>query len=250
MTDDSSSRDGQSLATQPVTADTVGLLEGLCTTRAIRRYRPDPVPDDLLRDVLFAATRAPSGSNRQNFRFVVLRDGETAAEAKRIIAEGAQAIWGEKRQTDGYDSGSGVVADSPKARMAHTMQRYVQEFASVPVLLLPCFTRHRAANVMEGASVYPACQNVLLAARAVGLGGVLTGFHAPVEPQIRTLLQIPDEVVIAATITLGFPEGNHGPVRRRPMAELVYEGSWGSTASWIVDPPGVANTQAGPPKRT
>ncbi len=248
MSDQSSPATGSDLANQPITADTVGLLEGLCSTRAIRRYRPDPVPDDLLRDVLFAATRAPSGSNRQNFRFVVLRDGETACEAKRLIAEAAQAIWGDKRKHDGYDSGSGAVANSPKARMAVTMQRYVQEFASVPVLLLPCFTRHRAANVMEGASVYPACQNVLLAARAVGLGGVLTGFHAPVEPQIRTLLQIPDEVVIAATITLGFPEGRHGPVRRRPMQELIYDGSWGATASWIADPPGVANTQAGPPK--
>src|SRR6202022_3249770 len=90
------------LAAQPLPDDVTGLLEGLTTTRAIRRYRDEPVPDDALRDMLFAATRAPSGSNRQPFRFIVLTDGPKAREAKRIIGASAQGLWGRKRDGDGY----------------------------------------------------------------------------------------------------------------------------------------------------
>jgi len=225
----------------------VGLLEGIGTTRAIRRYRDEAVPPEALRSILFAATRAPSGSNRQPFRMLVLTDGPKALEAKRLIGESARRIWGSKRQTDAYDSGSGAVENSPKARTARTMQRYVDEFETVPVLILPCLVRYRAPTPTEGASVYPACQNLLLAARALGYGGALTGWHYSVEKDLRSLLGIPDEVFMAATITLGRPEGHHGPVRRRPIRELIYEESWGESPDWATDPPGTRYTSAGPP---
>lgn len=236
------------LAAVPLPADTMGLLEGLSTTRAIRRYRDEPVPDDALRAMLFAATRAPSGSNRQPFRFIVLTDGPKAQEAKALIGGAARRIWGNKRRADGYDRGSGAAESSPKARMARTMQRFVDEFDRVPVLVLPCLVRYRAPNAMEGASVYPACQNLLLAARALGYGGVLTGWHAPVEHHLRPLLGVPDEAFMAATITIGRPEGSHGPVRRRPLEELVHGEEWGSAPAWAVDPPGTGFTSAGPPR--
>lgn len=232
----------------PLNPDTVGLLEGLTTTRSIRRYTDDPVPDHVLRDIMFTATRAPSGSNRQPFRFVVLRDGPVAAEAKAIIGRGAQAAWAAKRENEGYDEGSGVDPASPKARMARSMEHYVDHIDQVPVLVLPCLIRYRPAHATEGASVYPACQNLLLAARALGYGGVLTIWHAFVEADLRALLELPEEVAIAATITLGKPAGRHGPVRRVPMADLVYEGMWGTSASWAVDPPGTRFTGAGPPR--
>src|SRR6202453_1072480 len=114
----------------------VSLYRGLLTTRAIRRYTDEPVPDEGLRDILFAATRAPSGSNRQPFRFIVLTDGPVAEEAKRLIGEGARRFWAAKRNADGYDAGSGARADSPKARMARTMQQYVDSYETVPVLVL------------------------------------------------------------------------------------------------------------------
>jgi nitroreductase len=228
--------------------DAVGLLEGLTTTRAIRRYTSDHVPEEALRAMLFAATRAPSGSNRQPFRFVVLTDGPIARQAKQLIARGAQQVWGAKRESDGYDRGSGAEHLSPKARMARTMQQYVDNFANVPVLVLPCLVRYRAPNPMEGASIYPACQNLLLGARALGYGGVFTGMHYHVESELRALLRIPDGVFIAGTITIGKPEGHHGPVRRRPMSELVYSEEWGSPPPWAVDPAGTRHTAAGPPK--
>jgi nitroreductase len=234
---------------RPLPPDTVGLLEGITTTRAIRRYHDEPVPDEVLRDILFAATRAPSGSNRQPFRFLVLTEGEVADRAKALIGEGARAVWSAKRRDEGYDRGSGHDADSPKARMARSMQRYVDEIDRVPALILPCLIRYRDPHPTDGASVYPACQNLLLAARALGYGGVLTIWHAMVEPQLRELLGIPDEVFIAATITLGRPEGGHGPVRRVPLDQLVYRDRWGNPPDWAEDPPGTRHTGAGPPGR-
>jgi nitroreductase len=233
----------------PDDVEPVDLLEGIATTRAIRRYRDEPVPEEVLAQILFAATRAPSGSNRQPFRFVVLTDGPNAAKAKALIGEGARRGWAGKRDLDKYDEGSGARDDSPKARMARAMQEYVDNFERVPVLILPCLVRYREPNPYEGASVYPACQNLLLAARALGYGGVLTGWQALVEPELRALLGIPDEVFVAATITLGKPKGGHGPVRRRPISDVVFADAWGAPAAWAVDPPGTEHTQAGPPKR-
>lgn len=240
--------DPHALAETPLQPGAVDLMAGLATTRAIRRYRDEPIPEHDLRDILFAATRGPSGSNRQPFRFLVLRDGPKAREAKRLIGEQARRLWGAKRQNDGYDQGSGARDDSPKARMARVMQSYVDEFESVPVLILPCLVRYRAPNPMEGASVYPAVQNLLLGARALGYGGVITGFHAAAEADLKALLGIPDDVFIAATVTLGRPQGSHGPVRRRPMGELVFEEGWEQPPAWAVDPPGTRHTSAGPPK--
>lgn len=223
------------------------LLEGLATTRAIRRYTDEPVSDEALATIMWAASRAPTGSNRQPFRFIVLRDGPRAASARALLAGAATAMWGAKRASDGYDEGSGADADSPKARMARTMQHYSDHLAEAPVIIIACIARHRQPNPMEGASVYPACQNLLLAARAIGLGGVLTGLHGFVEDELREVLGIPAEVGISATITLGHPHGRHGPVRRRPLAELVYEDGWAQAAPWAIDPPGTKFTSAGPP---
>jgi nitroreductase len=234
----------------PLPDDAVGLLEGIASTRAIRRYRDEPVPPEALRAILFAASRAPSGSNRQPYRFLVLTDGPKAREAKRLMAESARRAWNYKRDTDRYDRGSGVTDNTPKARMARTMQRYVDDFERVPVLILPCLVRYRPPTSFEGASIFPACQNILLAARALGYGGVITGFHFGVEAELRQLLQVPERAFMAATITIGKPEGGHGPVRRRPLHELVYGEGWEQVPDWAVDPPGVRYTSAGPPRGT
>ncbi len=228
--------------------DGPSLLEGLATTRAIRRFRPEPIPEVDLASMLWHATRAPSGSNRQPTRFLVLRDGPAAAEAKELLAGAFRAIWADKRRADGYDEGSGAADDSPKARMARTMEHFVDRFAETPVVVLACYRRHREPHPSEGASVYPACQNLLLAARALGYGGVMTIWHAAVEDDLRRVLGIPADVVIAATIALGRPEGHHGPVRRRPLAEVVYDDRWDAPATWATDPDGTRHTAAGPPR--
>ena len=229
--------------------DAVGLLEGINSTRAIRRYRDESIPEKDLRDMLFAATRAPSGSNRQPFRFVVLTDSDKAKQAKVLIKQGAESVWRAKKTNDQYDQRSGTDSDSPKARMARTMDSYVENFDKVPALILPCLVRYREPTPMEGASVYPAVQNLLLAARALGYGGVITGFHHMVETELKNLLGIPEEVFVSCTVTLGKPKGKHGPVRRRPMNELVYGDTWNESPEWAVDPAGTRHTSAGPPRK-
>jgi nitroreductase len=236
------------LALESLPADVLGLLEGLTTTRSIRRYRDEEVPPEALRAMLFAASRAPSGSNRQPFRFLVLTNSTLARDAKALVGAGARRAWAAKRTADGYDRGSGQIDDSPKTRMARAMQSYVDDFERAPVLVLPCLVRYRDPTPTEGASVYPACQNLLLAARALGYGGVLTLWHALVERELRDLLAVPENVFMAATITIGRPAGRHGPVRRRPLSELVFAERWGEPAPWALDPPGTRNTSAGPRK--
>lgn len=217
-------------------SDDVALLRGIATTRTIRRYTDEPISDLELSRVLYAASRAPSGSNRQPFRFLVLRDGERAVAAKRLLGRAFREGWNTKNRSDGYETGSGADPTSPKARQAATMQRYVERFESVPVVVLVGLVRYREPSPYEGASVYPACQNLLLAARAVGLGGALTMWHLAVERELRQLLEIPEEVALSACITLGRPEGSHGPVRRRPLVESVFDDRWGVAATWIDEP--------------
>jgi nitroreductase len=226
----------------------IGLLQGLATTRAIRRFRPDPIPEDDLATILWHASRAPTGSNRQPFRFLVLRDGPRALEAKAVLGNAFRAEWATKVEADGYQRGSGADPGSPKARMAATMQRFVDRFEDTPVVVLVCSLRHRAPNPHDGANVYPACQNLLLAARALGYGGVMTMWHALAEDDLRRVTGIPDDVWIAATLALGRPEGHHGPVRRRPIGELVYDDGWGTEAAWVRDPDGTRFAASGPPR--
>ena len=225
------------------------LLEGLATTRTIRRYADEPVTDEQLTTILWSATRAPSGSNRQPFRFIVLRDGPRAAVARQLLGDAARRMWAGKSASDGYTSGSGAEPDSPKARMARTMAHYTEHFADAPVIALAALSRYRDANPFEGSSVYPACQNLLLAARALGLGAALTQIQMLVADELHEALAVPDTVALHATITIGHPAGHHGPVRRRPMSELVFEDGWGVAPAWAVDPPGTEFTQAGPPRQ-
>lgn len=222
----------------------MGLLDGIATTRAIRRYTDDPVSDEDLASMMFAATRAPTGSNRQTFRFLVLRDGPVAVEAKSLLGESFRAGWSAKRSSDNYDRNADD--DSPKARMARAMQHFVDHFERTPVVVIACVLR-RHGGLADGGSIFPACQNLLLAARGLGYGGVLTGWHAGVEDDLRRLCRIPETHEIAATIPIGVPQGGHGPVRRRPIRELVYDDVWDGDAPWAIDPPDARFTQAGPP---
>jgi nitroreductase len=126
--------------------------------------------------------------------------------------------------------------------MARAMGEFVDGFERVPVVLLPALIRHRAPTPTEGGSVYPAVQNLLLAARGLGYGGVVTMFHGFVEDELREVLGVPDDVGLAATIALGRPIGGHGPVRRRPLAHIVFDDRWGDPAPWAVEPAGAEHT--------
>jgi nitroreductase len=229
-------------------ASPISALDALSTTRAIRRYTDEHIPTDVLNQILWSASRAPSGSNRQPFRFLAVTDGEVADKVKSLLGDSFRTGWAAKLRNDGYQKGSGQDPNSAKSRQAATMQHYVDHIEQVPVIVFACLVRYREASPTEGASIYPACQNLLVAARSLGYGGALTMWHQGVESQLRELLVIPDNVAISACITLGRPQGAHGPVRRRPISELVFENQWGSSPPWAVDPDGTRFTAAGPKK--
>ena len=224
----------------------ISALDALATTRAIRRYTDEHIPADVLNQILWFASRAPSGSNRQPFRFLAVTDGEVADKVKSLLGDSFRKGWATKLKSDGYQTGSGQDPNSAKSRQAAAMQYYVDHIEQVPVIVFACLVRYRDASPTEGASIYPACQNLLIAARTFGYGGALTMWHQGVEEQLRELLAIPDNVAISACITLGRPQGSHGPVRRRPIAELVFENQWGNSPSWANDPDGTRFTSAGP----
>jgi nitroreductase len=125
------------------------------------------------------------------------------------------------------------------------MQRFVDRFEEIPVVVLVCALRHRAPHPYEGASIYPACQNLLLAARALGYGSTVTIWHVGCEAALRKLLEIPEEVFLAATMPLGRPEGSHGPLRRRPLRDLIWEDTWEGPADWIDDSPDARLSRSG-----
>ena len=156
-------------------------------------------------------------------------DPETMARINRAADE---LLAGSTEPARVTTNGSSTTATAPSTERA--------------VVVLVCMIRHRDPNPYEGASVYPACQNLLLAARALGYGGALTMWHQGVEQELRRLLYIPDDVALSACITLGRPRGAHGPVRRKPVSETVFDDRWGAPAAWARDPDGTRHAAGGP----
>jgi nitroreductase len=213
--------------------DAVGLLEGMATTRSIRRFLPDPIPDDVLRTVLEAANWAPSGSNAQNRQVLVVKDAEKRRRIGELYGEAFRIFYPAERLADETD---------PVQRRMMRGAVYLAETIGTepPVLALFCRDDEiagspvNAANAKlwtRGSSVYPAVQNVLLAARAVGLGGCLTTIYLRYEDEIKVLLGIPDTISTYALVPLGFPRDTFGPLRRRPVEEVTFVDNWGAPLS-------------------
>ncbi|MEA2624280.1 MAG: hypothetical protein QOD06_325 [Candidatus Binatota bacterium] len=213
--------------------DETGLFEAMSTCRTIRRFEARPVPDELLRKVLTAATWAPSGGNRQPWRFVVVRD----AALKRRLQELYQPIW--KRFSTPYRESLAKLPEESRARtqrMVDSADHLADHLHEAPVIVVVCFSVSDVAvtdanlgrpAVVGGASIYTAVENLLLACRGVGLGGALTTLLCIEEPEVRKLLAIPDGWGTAAYIPIGYPAGKgHGRVWRKPVDKLVYLDGW------------------------
>ena len=216
---------------------TIDMLEGIATARSIHRYSFDPIPDDDMAKIMYAATRAPSGTNRQPFRFVVLRDGEKARQAKSLMGAAYREGWRHKAESEGWGRSSDSRKPSRRVRSMQAMDYFVEHFEKIPAVILACLVRFREAHHQEGASIFPACQNLLLAARALGYGACFSGFHRYVDAELKALLAIPEEVELSITITVGKPLGSHGPLRRFPVQELIFDDGWEQPALWVTDPP-------------
>ena len=201
------------------------LFDAMSTARAIRRFKPDPVPDDVLHRCLEAATWAPSGGNSQPWKFVVLKSPEVRA----ILGETYRKSWATNMGNYGVTGDEAPDDMSPRARMARSMVHFVDNFEAIPVYVLFCL-KHRGAGRMpslhEGGSIYPAMQNFVLAARGEGLGTVVTTFFLNAEKELRELIGIPDSWYLAGLLPLGYPVGKHGPLRRRPVEDVTYADKW------------------------
>ena len=236
----------------PVGPD-AGVMAIMATTRAMRHLAPDPVPDELIRKVIEAATWAPSPGNAQLARYLVVTDRGTMARLA--------ILW--RRVIDDYRSlmAAAAVDEGPTesgARMRASVDYQRDHFADTPALIVVCqdtraalpgarsgsaavralvrsvgvrralrlLTAWRRAGRSEGAAFYPAVQNLLLAARAHGLAACLTLWHLFAEDDLKRELGIPDHVKTWALIPIGWPLRRFGPVRRRPVDEVIHRERW------------------------
>lgn len=191
--------------------------EAIFTQRSIRRFRPDPIPIEDIQLAIEAAVRAPNGGNLQLARFLIVSNPDRIREFGGLYFE----AWWAKRRDEGYDRAEDLPARYlPAARLAG-------EIVAVPCIVFALGVRNAPAN-----SVIPAVQNLMLSARALGIGSVPTTLHPSVMSRFHTLFDIPHDVSFHFCIPLGYPRGNFGPNDRMPTAETTYLDRWGGPVPW------------------
>ena len=195
------------------------VFEAISTCRAMRYLKPDPVPEEAIRKVLFAATRASNPGNSQGWDFVVLRDSGGKARIGKALRETMLPVI------------NAMAADDPRAtRMYGGVQHLLETFEQVPVYIFVCgravYPPQAPQRSLVPAALYPASQNLIVAARALGLGSTFTTFHTAVEPVVREVLELPEDVELGVMIALGWPEQDFGPVKRKPLDEVVHWERW------------------------
>jgi nitroreductase len=200
------------------------VFETMETCRAMRRLKPDPVPDDLIAKILHAGTCAPSGGNAQKWRFLVLKDRKIKDAVTAWYKKAYDEIIGPR-----YSSVAPPPGVSPeKFKRQHDAVSYLTDhFAEAPVWIVACLEDGPTPNRMAGASIYPAVQNMLLAARALGLGATLTTLYLSFEKEAEAALGLPADWHSYAILPIGYPMGRFGPVRRIALADVVFEDRWG-----------------------
>jgi nitroreductase len=203
------------------------LEEAMETQRAIRRLKPDPVDDALVLRLIELALKAPTGSNAQNWEFVVVKDPAVKAR----LAQRNRQAW---RLYGGL--GRWMSRKEPKMlRLLDAVQWQADHFEEIPVIVVACLRGSRppfppiAATSYYG-SIYPSVQNLLLAARAVGLGAALITLPLWSTFSVRRILGLPWTVTPCAVIPLGWPTGRYGPTTRRPVGEVVSLDRYGNRA--------------------
>ena len=202
------------------------LWEALYTQRAIRYFKPDAVPQDLIWKVIEAATRAPSGSNTQPWGFVIVQD---AAARKRIADRLRDGFMGNPQMKAYVESGLNS-GDRTLKLMMGGVTNIIEHLDSAPVFIFPCLkdvASPAREGLLAGSSIYQAVQNLMLAARGLGLGTVMTTFQAGIREELREWLALPEGTVPTALIPIGYPDANFGPVKRKPVEEVTHWERWG-----------------------
>ena len=211
------------------------LLEGLRTLRAVREFSDAPVSEAAIGTMLDLAVCAPSAGNRQPWHFVVIRD----PDVRRAIRDHYLTAFrrykeGVLRQAAGGHAAAQAQVEGWERR--GSPDTFAETLDRIPVLILVCLDRERLGLPAGGtdflaapsayASIYPAVQNLLLAAHGLGLGAVLTTLHLGAEREIKALLGIPAHVQTVALVPVGHPRRRHEPPRRVPAAERTHRDRW------------------------
>jgi nitroreductase len=224
----------------------IELFDAMYSARALRRLKPDPVPDEVITRILDAAIRAPSAGNAQHWAFIVVRDtqfrlalGAIYRKASDIAsaiyqARGRPPHMSEDQYRRFLSSGAYLwdhMGEAPVLLLACLRERPPPRRETLPAAVQAIYGRELAyTDRIRGASIYPAVQNIILACRAFGLGTLITTNHIRCEDEVKALLHIPDDVSTYALMPIGYPRGNFGPLSRRPVGEVAYADEWG--AAW------------------
>ena len=204
------------------------LQEAMLTQRAIRRLKPDPVDDAIVLRCIELALKAPTGSNGQNWEFVVVKDRERKAALARRNRQ-SWSIYGGIGRMQNRDN-------EPMQRILDAVQWQAEHFEDIPVIVVPCLRGNRVpfmpmppfANSSYYGSIYPSVQNLLLAARAMGLGAALITLPLWSTTSARHILGLPASVMPCCVVPMGWPRGHYGPTTRKPVGEVVHLDSYGN----------------------
>ncbi|MXY35724.1 MAG: nitroreductase [Dehalococcoidia bacterium] len=217
------------------------VLDAIHTTRAQRFLKPDPIPEDVIWEILDAAIRGPTGGNQQGWGWVVIRDQETKDAIAKVYSERLLSSYGYERVSDEELGAAritrGGIAEGEigiDARNRRGVVHLAEHFAEVPVIVAPVMqtaarmsdnTRRSGAGL--GGSIYGAVQNLMLAARAFDIGTVMT-WTLDEDSGVNELLGLPENAFVMALIPLGYLEkGRFSQARRRPLGEVVHWDRWG-----------------------
>jgi nitroreductase len=222
----------------------IGLFETIYSARALRRFKPDPVPEELLTKILDAAIRAPSAGNAQNWVFIVVRDpqqrrrlGEIYRRASDVVAHfyaarGRPLHLTEQQYHHLMSSGSYLWSHMDEAPVLLVPCLKLEPLSPLPATTVPLDMQAKyqdlRLNRLSGASIYPAIQNVILACRALGLGTLITTNHTLFEEEVATTLALAPGMQTYALMPVGYPRDKFGPVRRRPLAEVASADRYGN----------------------
>jgi nitroreductase len=193
------------------------VLEAIRTTRAMRRLDPArPVSDEDIRTIVQAGIHGPTGSNAQPVRWLVVTD----ADKRKQLGDIYRQAWAPVRKM--YEDSSGAAMDGKVFGSANYLGDHMGD---APVIIIPCAKGD--ANGLAS-SVFGCVQNLMVAARSLGLGTTLTTIHRFKEDDVRRVLDIPDDVITFAMIPVGHPTGRWGEAKRRPLDEVTYRDTWES----------------------
>lgn len=212
------------------------LHEALYTTRAMRRVRPDPIPDDVQARILDAAIRAPSGGNAQNWRFLLVDDPEVRGKLGPIYRECLSQLWATfyKPRIDAAEADPDSADSKQLFRIKKSADHLADHFAEYPLLLF-AFAQYDPS----GGSIFPAVWSAMLAARGEGVGTALTSVLAFQLAEVLEILGVPADEGwnMACCVTFGYPTGRWGVAARRPAHEVSYRNRWGDDVGLELDEP-------------